>query len=126
MERAMSLAAVPDDGEMYIAGFGMWCPGRQLRAASGVPVVWVSERAIGGLVWGDLAEKSAESGLQPFLLSGMDGDTARPGTPASRSANRRTPGPLTARMLPACWMAGGGVRARRNSRRMRNCGRCSR
>jgi hypothetical protein len=79
MERAMSLAGVPDDGEMYIAGFGMWCPGRQLRAASGVPVVWVSDRAIGGgLVWGDLAEESAESGLQPFLLSGMDGGTARP------------------------------------------------
>jgi hypothetical protein len=79
MERAMSLGAVPDDGEMYIAGFGMWCPGRQLRAASGVPVVWVSDRAIGGgLVWGDLAEESAESGLQPFLLSGMDGGTARP------------------------------------------------
>jgi hypothetical protein len=75
----MSLAGVPDDGEMYIAGFGMWCPGRQLRAASGVPVVWVSDRAIGGgLVWGDLAEESAESGLQPFLLSGMDGGTARP------------------------------------------------
>jgi len=75
----MSLGAVPEDGEMFIAGFGMWCPGRQLRAASGVPVVWVSDRAIGdGLVWGALAEESAESGLQPFLLSGMDGGTARP------------------------------------------------
>jgi Domain of unknown function (DUF4253) len=75
----MSLGAVPEDGEVHIAGTGMWCPGRQLRAASGVPVVWVSDRAIGdGLVWGDLAEESPESGLQPFLLSGMDGGTARP------------------------------------------------
>ena len=75
----MSVVAVPGDGEVYIAGFGMWCPGRQLRAASGTPVVWVSDRAIGGgLVWGDLAEESARSGLQPFLLSGMDGGTARP------------------------------------------------
>jgi Domain of unknown function (DUF4253) len=75
----MSLGAVPDDGEAYVAGTGMWQAGRQLRAASGVPVVWVSDRAVGsGLVWSDLAEESAESGLQPCLLSGMDGGTARP------------------------------------------------
>jgi hypothetical protein len=74
----MSLSAVPD-GEMYVAGTGMWQAGRQLRAASGVPVVWVSDRAVGrGLIWGDVAEESAETGLQPFLLSGMDGGTARP------------------------------------------------
>src|SRR5690348_4780261 len=69
MERAMGLAAVPDDGEMYIAGTGMWHAGRQLRAASGVPVVWVSDRALtgAGLVWTDVAGESAGSGLQPFL-----------------------------------------------------------
>src|SRR5215471_21296491 len=62
MERAMSLTAVPDDGEVYIDG--MWHAGRQLRAGSGVPVAWVSDRALGsGLVWADLAEQSAESGL---------------------------------------------------------------
>jgi hypothetical protein len=77
MERAMSLSAVPDDGEMYING--MWHAGRQLRAASGVPVAWVSDSALGsGLVWADLAEESAESGLQPFLLSNLDGGTLRP------------------------------------------------
>ncbi|HEY1319166.1 MAG TPA: DUF4253 domain-containing protein [Streptosporangiaceae bacterium] len=75
----MSLAAVPDDGEVYIAGVGMWCPGRQLRAASGVPAAWASDRAVGdGQVWGAVAEESAKSGLQPFLLSGMDGGTERP------------------------------------------------
>jgi hypothetical protein len=64
----MSWSAVPDDREMYIDG--MWHVGRQLRAASGVPVTWISDRAFGsGLVWADLAEKSAESGLQPFLLA---------------------------------------------------------
>ena len=79
MERAMSLGAVPDDGEMYIAGSGMSYAGRQLRAASGVPVVWVSDRAVGGgLIWADVAKRSVKSGLQPFLLSGMHGDTARP------------------------------------------------
>jgi len=75
----MSLGAVPGVGEMHIAGTGMSYAGRQLRAASGVPVVWISDKPVGGgLVWADLAKKSARSGLQPFLLSGMHGDTARP------------------------------------------------
>ena len=73
----MSLVAVPDD-DLCIGG--TWQPGRQLRAASGTPVAWVSGRAVGcaGLIWADLAGQSAGSGLQPFLLSGMDGGTARP------------------------------------------------
>jgi len=80
MVRAMSLGAVPDDGQMYIAGTGMTHAGRQLRAASGVPVVWVSDKAItsAGIIWTDVAERSAAPGLQPFLLSGLDGGTARP------------------------------------------------
>jgi Domain of unknown function (DUF4253) len=70
---------VPDDGEVYIAGTGMWHAGRRLCAASGVPVVWISDRAIaGGLVWADAGEEFAGSGLHPFLLRGMDGGTARP------------------------------------------------
>lgn len=75
MEGAMSLSAVPDDGEMYING--MWHAGRQLRASSGLPVAWVSDSALGsGLTWADLAEKSAESGLQPFVLYGVAFDAA--------------------------------------------------
>jgi hypothetical protein len=73
----MSLSAVPDDCEMVING--MWHAGRRLRAGSGVPVVWVSDRALGsGVVWADLVEEFAESGLQPFLLSNMDGGTMQP------------------------------------------------
>ena len=101
----MSLAAVPDDDELCIGG--MWQPGRQLRAASGIPVAWVSGRAFGcGLTWADLADESAESGLQPFLLPGMDGGTARPWD-TGEAVSRRTPGPSTAWMPPRCWMAGG-------------------
>jgi hypothetical protein len=75
----MSQGAVPDDGEVHIAGAGMWHTGRQLRAASGAPVVWVSDSPVGsGSVWGDMAEESAESGLQPFLLSSMPDEPARP------------------------------------------------
>ena len=73
----MSLAAVPDDDELSIDG--MWLAGQQLRAASGVAVAWVSDTALGsGLVWADLAEESAESGLQPFLLYGQVGGPVRP------------------------------------------------
>ena len=76
----MSLAAVPDDGDGYIAGSGMSHAGRQLRAASGVPVVWVSDSPItsAGIIWTAVAERSARSGLQPVLLSGLHGGTARP------------------------------------------------
>jgi hypothetical protein len=74
----MSIAAVPDDGELHIGGTGQ--SGRQLRAGSGAPITWVSASAFGGagLIWADLAEKSAGSGLQPFLLSGLGGGTTRP------------------------------------------------
>jgi Domain of unknown function (DUF4253) len=77
MERGMGLGAVADDGQMCIDGW--WRAGRQLRDASGAPVVWVSDGAIAdGPLWAALAEESAESGLRPFLLSGLDGGTARP------------------------------------------------
>jgi hypothetical protein len=70
---------VPDDGEFFVAGTGMSPGGRQLRTASGVPVAWVSDRAVGsGLIWSEVGEQSAESGLQPFLLCVMDGGSARP------------------------------------------------
>jgi hypothetical protein len=73
----MSTSAVPDDGEMRING--MWRAGRQLRAASGRPVAWVSDSALGsGLTWADLGEKSAKSGLQPFLLYGVGFEAATP------------------------------------------------
>jgi hypothetical protein len=78
MERAMSLGAVPDDDEVLIGG--MWVRGRQLRAVSGKPVTWVTDKPLlcAGVDWTELGEESAESGLQPFLLSGLDGGTARP------------------------------------------------
>jgi hypothetical protein len=74
---AMSVGAVPGD-EMWIGG--MLVPGRQLRAASGKPTAWISNGIVGsaGLRWTLLGDEAAESGLQPFLLDGLYGDTARP------------------------------------------------
>lgn len=73
----MSVPAGPDD-KMRIGGILM--PGRQLRATSGNPAAWISLNAVdnAGLIWDELGNNSAESGLQPFLLSGMHGETARP------------------------------------------------
>jgi hypothetical protein len=73
----MSLSAVPDDDEMSIGG--SWVAGRQLRAASGTPVTWVSDKTFYGagmIWWSALSGTSAEPGLQPFLLSGT---SAEPG-----------------------------------------------
>jgi hypothetical protein len=74
----MSLGAVPDDDEIWIGGFLV--RGRQLRTASGEPIAWISSMPVGsaGLKWDEMGEESAESGLQPFLLSGLHGGTERP------------------------------------------------
>jgi len=72
----MSLSAVPGDGKIIICGIS--APGRQLRAAGGVPVAWVTDWAFSAGCWTDLRERSAESGLQPFLLSPKDGGPAGP------------------------------------------------
>ena len=128
MERAMSLGAVPDADEMSIGG--MWMPGRQKRTWSGVPVAWVTDKAFScaGLIWADLGEKSVGRGLngfrrateafqrwpglQPFLLSGLDGGTARPwdtggegvGEPEDTAAIDRMD---AARLLERWWGAPG-------------------
>jgi hypothetical protein len=87
----MSMRAVPDDDEFCIDG--IWMPGRQVLAhhsTGGPPMAsaWVTDRAAhsAGPVWARLAEEAATTGLQPFLLSGLDGDTARPWDSAEFSA----------------------------------------
>lgn len=79
----MSLATVPDDDEFCIDG--IWTPGRPIRAQHSMArppaaVAWATERAYPGpgLAWARLAEDATTTGLQPFLLSGLDGGTARP------------------------------------------------
>lgn len=124
----MSLAAVPDDGEVYIAGSGMSYAGRQLRAASGVPVVWVSDSPItsAGIIWTAVAERSARSGLQPVLLSGLHGGTARPWDTGEQVGDPEDTTAIDGIAPPRYWKAGGGLLAKTTSRRMRTCGRCSR
>jgi hypothetical protein len=80
MERAMGFGVVPDDGEYCIDG--LWTPGRQVRAQSARgPVAWITDRACHspGLDWVTLGKQSPRTGLQPFLLSGLnDRGTLRP------------------------------------------------
>ena len=77
-ESELAAMATALSDEMRIGG--LLVHGRQLRAASGEPIAWVSGRPVGsaGLKWDELGEKFAESGLQPFLLSGLRGSTERP------------------------------------------------
>jgi hypothetical protein len=63
----MSLSAVPGDGEMRIPGTGMPQAGRQLRAASGVPVAWVEMFAPFGQRFPGLAP-AVEEELDPELV----------------------------------------------------------
>jgi hypothetical protein len=81
MEHTMSQAIVPDDYELRIGG--IWRPGKQVRAQysrARLPVAWVTDRICHspGLDWVTLGEESARTGLQPFLLDGLDGSTVRP------------------------------------------------
>jgi hypothetical protein len=79
---------------MYIAGFGMWCPGRQLRARSGVPVAWVTDRAFyaAGMIWADLGEKSAESPTTTIpAKTPTSSTTQQPSWPAEPGCDETTP-----------------------------------
>jgi hypothetical protein len=79
----MSLTAVPDDDEFCMDG--IWMPGRQVRvqhssARPPAAVAWITDGASSsaGSVWVSLGERAAATGLQPLLLSGLGGGTARP------------------------------------------------
>jgi hypothetical protein len=74
-------AAVPDDGEIMINGIG-WA-GRQVRAQytpTQPPVAWLTDEKVllAGLTWAELSGEAEETGLQPVLISGLFGGTARP------------------------------------------------
>jgi hypothetical protein len=78
-----SLAAVPDDDELFIGGIRL--EGRQLcwqawRDDPPVPVAWVTGRPVrsAGMSWAELSKQALRTGLQPFLLAGLDGTTERP------------------------------------------------
>lgn len=78
----MSIADVPEDGELQIGPVGLPA-GRRIHArhGSGRPVAWTTTRPVpeAGRVWAALSEAHAQSGLVPFLLSGIvPGSTERP------------------------------------------------
>jgi Domain of unknown function (DUF4253) len=76
----VSFAPIPDDESMTINGAWLHS-GRQIRRyRSGPAVAWATGRAVPhpGMRWRLIAEESATTGLQPILLSGLDGSTERP------------------------------------------------
>lgn len=77
----MTGADVPEDGELQIGSVRLPA-GRRISAGhgSGEPVAWATTERVpdSGRVWAALSQAQAQSGLVPFLLSGIDGAPERP------------------------------------------------
>jgi hypothetical protein len=78
---ADSGVTLPGDEELLIGGVSLPA-GRRISAAfgSGRPVAWATIEPVPrpGQVWQALSQVSAETGLVPFLLAGLDRTTKRP------------------------------------------------
>jgi hypothetical protein len=77
----MSLNRLPEDGELQLAAVSL-PPGRRIHAGlrSGGPVAWATTEPVPdpGRVWAALSAAHRDTGLVPFLLSGLGGDPRRP------------------------------------------------
>jgi hypothetical protein len=77
----MTTADVPTDGGLRIGAIQLPA-GRRIRSDDGLgePVAWATSDPVpdAGRVWAALSEVHAQSGLVPFLLSGIGGDPERP------------------------------------------------
>src|SRR5258708_5252199 len=77
----MASNSLPPDGELRI-GPVMLPAGRQIHAGygSGGPVAWATTEPVpdAGRVWAALSAAHPDTGLVPFLLSGLGGDPWRP------------------------------------------------
>lgn len=77
----MVLRGLPDDGELRLGPVALPA-GRRVRSGhgSGVPVAWITQAKVpeAGKVWTALSEAHQETGLVPFLASGLHHGTERP------------------------------------------------
>jgi hypothetical protein len=77
----MTTADVPADGEVQIGAIRLPA-GRKIRSdgGRGKQVAWATSEPVpdAGRVWAALSDVYAQSGLVPFLLSGIAGGTERP------------------------------------------------
>lgn len=76
----MTQADVPEDGEVQLDSV-LLPTGRQILAErSGDPVAWATDQAIpdAGPTWFQLSRMLRNTGLVPFMLSGLHGSTERP------------------------------------------------
>jgi Domain of unknown function (DUF4253) len=77
----MARSRLPDDGELRLGEVTVPA-GRRIIAGygSGNPVAWATVQAVPdpGATWAALSGMHQQTGLVPFLLSGLDGETKRP------------------------------------------------
>jgi hypothetical protein len=76
----MPADGLPEDGALRVGSVSL-PPGRRIIPWHGSdPVAWATDQAVpeAGLVWNELSGLSGNTGLVPFLLSGLHGATARP------------------------------------------------
>jgi hypothetical protein len=82
MDPAMALGAIPDDGKLRLGSLTLPA-GHRITAGygSGQPVAWATDQPVpgAGRAWQALSGAHAQTGLVPFLLSGLErGSTERP------------------------------------------------
>src|SRR5690242_18741157 len=77
----MSATSLPEEGVLRLGPVRLPA-GKQIRAGygSGGPIAWATLQEVpgAGRVWAALSRAHSQTGLVPFLLSGLDGSTRRP------------------------------------------------
>ena len=105
----MRYASLPADGGAVLGGVRL-PPGQRVTGFSGQVVAWASDEPLRdpAATWFALSAIRRETGLVPFLLAGLDGDTARPWDNGEFEAPDDV-GELdllpAERVLTACWSA---------------------
>jgi hypothetical protein len=77
----ISATSLPEEGALQLGPVRLPA-GKQIRAGcgSGGPIAWATLQEVpgAGRVWAALSRAHSQTGLVPFLLSGLDGSTQRP------------------------------------------------
>jgi Domain of unknown function (DUF4253) len=74
----MTMGSLPEEGELRLGSITL--PAGKRIHAGWVPVAWVTHQAVSdaGKVWAALSDTHPDTGLVPFMLSGLHGEPTRP------------------------------------------------